>query len=113
MKRDRNNFWLFESDGDFNPTWLLVIVFALGLLFMALTAGYISIRVNSPWPAIAGLSAMIAALLALLISALPRDKAKILAKADVVAKAAAAVASAGAGIPDTPADHETMVDRDD
>lgn len=110
MRRNSENFWFFERDGDFNPTWVLVLVYALVLLAACFCCMYVAVKIKSPWPAIAALSALVSALLAHLISALPRDKAKILASAKVVGEAASAVASVG-GAPDTPYDNETMITR--
>lgn len=72
----RTNPWLYERDGDFNPTWILVILYAL----IGATGAVIALVSGSPTAQIAALSFLGATIIALLISALPRDKAKILAQ---------------------------------
>lgn len=87
----RVNPWLFERDGDLNPTWPLVVLFCLiGLL--AVVAALVS---GQQWAIVAALSYLGSITVALLISALPRDKAKILARSRAPGEIAKAIASAG------------------
>ena len=72
----RDNPWLYEQDGDLNPTWILVIIFAAVGVVLSVAAVFR----GGDAAKVAALSFVGAALMALLISALPRDKAKILAK---------------------------------
>lgn len=84
----RKHPWLYEQDGDLNPTWILVALYSLVGLILAV----IAVWRGSPAAQVAGLAFVGAALMALLISALPRDKAKILAKSRVPGQVAKGVA---------------------
>lgn len=91
-KRDRP--WLYEQDGDLNPTWLLVALYAVIGLGMAIAA----VVLGGDAAKVAALSFVASSLMAFLISALPRDKAKILAKAKVVGDVAKGISDAAAGV---------------
>lgn len=86
----RSNPWLFEQDGDLNPTWILVVLFAVVGLALAVVAVFL----GGDTAKVASLSFIGAALMALLISALPRDRAKILAKSQLPAQVAKGIAEA-------------------
>lgn len=89
---DRKHPWLYEQDGDLNPTWILVVIYAVVGLVLAAVA----VLVGAAAAQVAGLAFIGAALVALLISALPRDKAKILAKSRLPGQVARGIAEAGA-----------------
>ena len=90
--KHRHHPWLYEQDGDLNPTWVLVVLYSvIGLavaVFAAAAGGDIAKT--------AALSFIGAALMALLISALPRDKAKILAKSRLPGQVAHGIAETAA-----------------
>lgn len=93
MKHHRQNPWFYEQDGDFNPTWPLVITYSVvGLILVV-----IGMVRGGEGTRIAAFSFLGAALMAFLISALPRDKAKILAKSHLPAEVAKGIAEAAAG----------------
>lgn len=81
---DRKWPWLYERDGDLNPTWIFVTVYLL--LGVVVVAAAVIFR--SATAIIASLSYLATVTVALLISALPRDKAKILARANLAATSA-------------------------
>ena len=92
-KHDRGQ-WLYERDGDLNPTWPLVVLYSLigagGVIAAFLTA--------DPRAIIAAFGFLGAMITALLISALPRDKAKILAKSRAPGDVAKGITAAAAGM---------------
>jgi amino acid transporter len=96
---DRKNALLFEKDGDFNPGWLLFI------LFSALGAGIsvgcliVAMQNEKAWPAlIAGLSFVAFAMLCTAIIVVPVSRAKLLANGRNVGKAVSAIAAAGGNV---------------
>lgn len=78
---NRRNPLLFEADGDFNPGWLLFIVFsALGAL-MSAAAAVVAVLHEASWPAlVAGLSFVAFAMLCTAIIVVPIAKAKLLTR---------------------------------
>lgn len=111
MKRE--NPWLFERDGDLNPTWLLVVIFAAVGIGMSILAGVVALRQpDKAWPAVvASLLFLLMSIVAFLIGAYPIAKAKVLAQSEVLKAGAAAMG--GFGGKDVPVDYETMQDRAD
>ncbi len=99
---------LFEKDGDFNPGWLLFIVFAgFGLIASAI-ACVVALRHQQAWPA--AIAALVFTATAMIITAVivvPIARAKLLAPG--VTAGMRAMGSLGGR--DTPADHETLADR--
>lgn len=95
MIRDRKNPLLFERSGDFNPGWLIFVVFSAlgaGISVGALVA---ALRNASAWPAaIAALSFVAFVMLCTAIMVVPIARAKLLAPAlkDSVAGIARAAA---------------------
>lgn len=87
---DRKHPWLYEQDGDLNPTWILVVIYSLVGIVAAVSAALS----DSAAAKVAALSFLGAMIVALLISALPKDKAKILAKSRAPGSIAKAIASA-------------------
>jgi hypothetical protein len=79
---ERKNALLFEKDGDFNPGWLLFIIFsALGA---GASAGclYVAMVNEKAWPAaVAALSFIAFAMLCTAIIVVPISRAKLLAPA--------------------------------
>lgn len=95
-KRRPENYLLFEKDGDFNPTWLFV-----GLYVGLGAYGCIRAMESGKQAAmIAVLSFLATTIVALLVSALPISKAKVLANSTAVGEAGKAVASVGNQWPD-------------
>jgi len=94
-KHPRSNPLLFEADGDFNPGWLLFIVFAgLGALMSAATA-IVAMLHQEAWPAIvAGLSFVAFAMLCTAMIVVPIARAKLLSR---LRNAPGDIAQAGAG----------------
>lgn len=86
----RENPWLYERDGDLNPTWILVVLYAALGVIVSIAA----VLSRSPYAFIATLSFLGAMIVALLISALPRDRAKILANSRAVGDTARGIARA-------------------
>lgn len=84
----RENPWLYERDGDLNPTWPLVVLYCLFGLVGSVLA-FISGNAGAQIAALSFLGSMI---VALLISALPRDKAKILAQSRAPGEVATGIA---------------------
>lgn len=89
MKWRRENPWLFERDGDLNPTWPLVVVYCV----VGLVACVAAIVNGDKIAIVAALSFLGSMIVALLISALPRDKAKILAQSKAPGQVAQGIAS--------------------
>lgn len=99
---------LFEKDGDFNPGWLLFIVFACSGLVASAVACVVALRHQQAWPAaIAALVFVATAMCITAIIVVPIARAKLLAPG--VAAGMRAMGSLGGS--DTPADHETLADR--
>lgn len=69
--------WLHERDGDLNPTWLMVC----GNWFLGMLVCGGALATKDPAAIIAALSYLATTQLALLISALPLAKSKVLARA--------------------------------
>lgn len=86
----RKNPWFYERDGDLNPTWILVVLYTSIGAIVAVGA----VVTGNPYAIIASLSFLGATIIALLISALPRDKAKILANSKAMGEVAKGIASA-------------------
>ena len=82
----RQNPWLYEMDGALNPTWILVVItFLLGV--GASIAAIIIAVVTKDATALKFAFGFIAlTLIALLGSALPRDRAKILLQSKVLSQ---------------------------
>jgi hypothetical protein len=91
MKLSRENPWLYERDGDLNPTWPLVVLYCLVGLVVCLAAVF----TRDKWAIIGALSFLGSVTCALLISALPRDKAKILAQSRLPGEVAKGIGSVG------------------
>ena len=89
--RTRSNPWLYERDGDLNPTWIMVVV--LDIVGIVVCIGALISR--NPYAMVAALAFLGAIIVAHLISALPRDKAKILANARSVGDTARGIAGGG------------------
>lgn len=85
---NRKHPWLYERDGDLNPTWILVVAYSV----MGLVAAVGAVVSGSPIAMVAALSFLGAMIVALLISALPRDKAKILAQSRAMGDVARGIA---------------------
>jgi hypothetical protein len=99
---------LYEKDGDFNPGWLLFIVFAAAGLLGSAVACMVALRNERAWPA--AVAAMIFCATAMLITAVivvPIARAKLLAPSIGAGMRAMGAAAGG----DTPADYETLADR--
>lgn len=108
---NRRNPLLFEADGDFNPGWLLFIVFsALGAL-MAAAAAVVAVLHEASWPAlVAGLSFIAFAMLCTAIIVVPIAKAKLLTR---LKNAPGDIASAAGGFNSFPYTSENAVEGDD
>jgi hypothetical protein len=91
VKKHRWNPWLYERDGDLNPTWPLVVAFCVA----GLVAVFGAILSRDKWAILGAMSFLGTVIMALLISALPRDKAKILANSQLPANVAKGLNSAG------------------
>lgn len=79
---DRKNPLLFEADGDFNPGWLLFIVFSLLGAGGSLACFVIAFVNAKAWAAaVAGLSFIAFAMLCTAIIVVPIARAKLLAPA--------------------------------
>lgn len=106
MRRLRDAL-LFEKDGDFNPGWLLFILFAVAGLLGAGAAVVVALRHRDAWPA--AVAALVFTATAMLITAVivvPIARAKLLAPG--IPAGLRALGSLGR---DTPADMETLIDR--
>lgn len=78
----RTNPLLYEVDGDFNPGWLLFIVFSALGAGISLGALVVALRSTNGWPAVvAALSFVAFAMLCTAIIVVPIAKAKLLAPA--------------------------------
>jgi hypothetical protein len=78
----RQNPLFFESDGDFNPGWLLFIAFSALGAFGSVAAFGIAIINDKAWPAaVAALSFIAFAMLCTAIIVVPIARAKLLAPA--------------------------------
>jgi len=94
----RTNPLLYERDGDFNPGWLLFVIFSgLGAL-VSLGALVVALRAEGAWPAaVAALSFIAFAMLCTAIIVVPIARAKLLAPAlkDAAGSIASAAGQAG------------------
>lgn len=82
MSDRRSNPLLYEVDGDFNPGWLLFIVFATLGAGLSLGAVVVAFRSEGAWPAaVAALSFVAFAMLCTAIIVVPIARAKLLAPA--------------------------------
>lgn len=99
---------LFEKDGDFNPGWMLFILFAAVGIVGSAVACVVALRHQQAWPAaIAALAFVATAMCITAVIVVPIARAKLLAPG-----VTAGMRSMGAfGGQDTPADHETLADR--
>ena len=84
--------WLYERDGDLNPTWIFVTMYLILGAFSVIGA----MLSREPLAMVAALSFLATMILALLMSALPISKAKVLARA----RLGEAVADSVAGVVD-------------
>lgn len=84
MKRDPDNYLLFERDGSFNPTWLFVGAYNLVGVVAGGMAFWLAWRLEHALLAGAALSFVSLNIVVHLISALPQNKAKILAESRVL-----------------------------
>lgn len=90
---ERNNPLLFEKDGAFNPTWIFV-----GLYLVAGLVVCIGALLTEKAAAIVGALTFLGGTIAsLLICAVPRDRAKILANAKMPGEVASAIAHVSLG----------------
>lgn len=83
--------WLHERDGDLNPTWVFVAIY----LGVGLIVCFAAIALKSPAAVIAALSFLGTVIVALLISALPLAKSKVLARAHLGEVAGGIAGAAG------------------
>jgi len=82
---DRTNPLLYESDGSFNPGWLLFIAFSLAGLAGAAAAVAVALREAKAWPAaIAALVFLSVAMLITAIIVVPIARAKLLANSKTI-----------------------------
>ena len=78
----RTNPLLFEREGDFNPGWLLFIIFSTLGAGISLGALYVAVHNANAWPAaVAALSFIAFAMLCTAIIVVPIARAKLLAPA--------------------------------
>lgn len=85
--------WLHERDGDLNPTWIFVAIYlSLGVI---VSVG--AVASGNAWAMVAALSFLGTVIVALLISALPIAKSKVLSRARLGASAIDARAEAEKG----------------
>lgn len=87
----RQNPIFFERDGDLNPTWLFVIIY----LIIGAVGSVVAMFTGHPQALLASLGFVASMTVTLLISALPRDRAKILANSKAPGDIARGVAAAG------------------
>lgn len=111
MSADGRGSLLHEKDGDFNPGWLVFLVFAgLGV---ALNVAAIVVAVAAPekaWPLV--VAAMVHTVLVMIVTAIivvPIARAKLLANSRTLASGLSALGRIGGGYPGDP---ETMRDRE-
>ena len=94
----RCNPLLFETDGSFNPGWLLFIIFSTLGAGISLGALYVAVHNANAWPAaVAALSFIAFAMLCTAIIVVPIARAKLLAPA--LKEAAAAISNVSAPFP--------------
>lgn len=91
MRDPEKHPWLYERDGDLNPTWLFVAVY----LALGVAAVIMAMITRNPIAIGAALAFLGAIIMALLISALPRDKAKILANSRAPGEVARGITGGG------------------
>lgn len=91
MKRDPDNYLLFERDGAFNPTWLYVGAYNFFGIAASCGGLFVAWRTNDPQIGLGVLAFIFLNVLTHLISALPQNKAKILANSKVLEAASKAL----------------------
>lgn len=107
--------WLYEKDGSLNPTWILVVItYATGIV-ATVAAIVLSLTIKDSTPLKFAFGFIALTLLALLGSALPRDRAKILLESKVLAAGIRGVGGAGGALLGIAAEPNLFVDdeRDD
>jgi len=109
---DRRNPLLFERDGDFNPGWLLFLVFSIiGMVGSTVSFAVALVNTKAWLAVVAGLSFTAFAMLCTACIVVPIARAKLLAPA--LRAAAAGVSQVGSGLPMMPLDREPGRHPDD
>ncbi len=83
--------WTHERDGDLNPTW----IFVTGYLVLGVGVCIAAVKTGNPIAIAAALGFLTTVILALLMTAAPVSKAKILARARLAAVAKEAETEGG------------------
>jgi cation transport ATPase len=100
--QQRKNPLVFESDGSFNPSWLIIAILLLIATALCILAGVISLLTKDPLPIEIALAFLGATINIFLIAASSQNKAKMKALAEArspgaIAAAIASVVRGGGG----------------